>query len=99
MNFSPFYFVLDILENLYYRKSLNLNTKSDMEWSLVFKLPRMSIERKRNVFDRCYGISEERIICRWKCSLWKLVLKELFIYGIIFLSVSLLYRSTNVHEN
>ena len=63
-----------------------------MEWSLVVKLPNMFRQRRRNVFDKCYGLSEERIICRWKCSLWKLVLKELIIYAFLFLSISLIYR-------
>ena len=47
---------------------------------------------KGHYADKCYGFSEERVICRWKCSLWKLAWKQFILYFSCFVTISLLYR-------
>jgi len=40
------------------------------------------------------GMGESRVMCRWKCSLWKLLWQELLCYTILFLLISVIYRYT-----
>lgn len=47
---------------------------------------------KTHYADKCYGFSEERVICRWKCSLWKLAWKQFILYFTFFVTISLFYR-------
>jgi len=46
----------------------------------------------RSVFQTLLGMGESRVMCRWTCSLWKLLWQELLCYTILFLLISLMYR-------
>ena len=38
------------------------------------------------------GEGEDRVLCRWRCSLWKLIWRELLGYTATYLLISVLYR-------
>jgi len=46
--------------------------------------------QKRKITEMMLG--ESRVMCRWRSSLWKLLWKELLVYTVLFLILSMTYR-------
>jgi hypothetical protein len=42
--------------------------------------------------ERYIGALVEEYVYRWRCSLWKLVWKELLAYVVVFIIISVIYR-------
>jgi len=49
------------------------------------------VKPKRTTFSEIL-LGESRVMCRWRSSLWKILWKELLLYTLAFLFVSLIYR-------
>merc|ERR1712106_505051 len=49
------------------------------------------VKPKRTTFSEIL-LGESRVMCRWNSSLWKLLWKELLVYTLTFLFISVIYR-------
>lgn len=54
------------------------------------RVGRKLLPGRTNVTDLLLG--ESRVMCRWRSSLWKLLWRELLVYTLTFLVISLIYR-------
>merc|ERR1711892_1596149 len=59
---------------------------SDVKKKMVDK-----VKPKRTTFSEIL-LGESRVMCRWNSSLWKLLWKELLVYTLTFLFISVIYR-------
>jgi len=55
-------------------------------------------ERKNEGSDTTCGSGENRVLCRWRSSLWKLLWRELLVYTLCFLLISMAYRYSFTEE-
>ena len=95
--FNSFYnFNNSLLETLPSHDQFQLIPNSLMEWTLTLALKfcLRDMNGKSHYADKCYGLSDDRVICRWKCSIWKLAWKQFIFYIIWFLLVTVIYRSS-----
>jgi len=56
-------------------------------------------EKRTNYQEMFCGQGEKRVMFRWRCSLWRLLWRELMAYTITFLLISMVYRYTLTQEH